>query len=578
MNWRSAQFPMRIEWNNQWMPDAQWPRTTIASNTPTEMITIAKPANLAKSGKKLVVATSQDGTLQAFAFNGDSVVSSDTTAFRDQRYADVSSLLATSHSVDSAVPVQIYRLGPSAGPIVGTASESNRIWSLHSQVLQRTTIDAAGSVLSYTQNALSLPAPAQIGPLISAQGIWIGDQVGLRLASSGSNLQWLSEQAWPENFAPMQLALCGDQDGDGVADLAIIGSSGSILLRKSSNTVFTTLATPATTQPQHFQMACSDFNRDGSGDAFVLGENGLGWIVSLNDGHLIAPVRTYRRTSKITVDTGTVIVTDNSPIALGDVNGDKYPDAVFFGDNVVYAIDSSGVPLTGFPAKLSKGLSQYGFGASPLLLDVDGNGSTEILASAPNGLLYAFTAKGSLLKDGWPRPVGDFRLSEYVQPMGVLLDDADSTNGFELYTTHRDVINGFNVQEALAPAGANWTQAYGGNERQSWFDASSLGAPGVIAAVNSISEFIVFPNPMRGDFAKVRFSLGAPATSVTLKLYDLGGKEVLVRKLGTGGQGRNQMEGIEIKQLGSDIYAACLEVVFANGKKKRAWDRVGRVK
>jgi len=579
MNWRSKQFPVRIEWNNQWMPDAQWPRTTLAINSPSQLITVNKPANLSKPGKKIVVAASQDGTLQAFAFNGDSVLTSDTTALRDERYPGVSSLLETTRSIDSAAQVAIYRLGPSAGPLVGTASESNRVWSLHLQQLERTTIDAAGSILAYTQNTLVLPASAKLGPLVTPQGIWIGDSLGLRLASAGTNLQWLTEQNWPQGFTPMQFALCGDQDGDGISDLAIVGSTGTVLLRNSSSGVFLPFAGPTNVAAQHFQMACTDFNRDGKGDAFVLGETGIGWILSLTDGHFIAPARTYRRTTKVTMDSITTqIVTDNSPIALGDVNGDRYPDAVFFGDNIVYAIDSSGVPLNGFPAKFNKGLTQYGFGESPLLVDVDGKGGTSILASAPNGLLYAFNAQGKLRTDGWPRPVGDFRLSEYVEPMGILLDDADTVAGLELFTTHRDLLNGFNMLGALATPGANWTQAYGGNERQNWFDAATLGEPGALAAVNSISEFIMFPNPVRGSVGKVRFTLGAPATSVTLRLYDLGGKEVLVRKLGTGGQGRNQVEDIDVKQLGSDIYAVCLEVVFANGKKKLAWDRIGRVK
>jgi len=47
---------------------------------------------------------------------------------------------------------------------------------------------------------------------------------------------------------------------------------------------------------------------------------------------------------------------------------------------------------------------------------------------------------------------------------------------------------------------------------------------------------------------------------------------------GPAGAGRNQLDQINVSHLGSDIYAVKLEIIFASGKKKQAWDRIGLVK
>jgi len=114
--------------------------------------------------------------------------------------------------------------------------------------------------------------------------------------------------------------------------------------------------------------------------------------------------------------------------------------------------------------------------------------------------------------------------------------------------------------------------------RQNWLDASVLGSTDSVTLVNSISDFILFPNPVKGGIAKMRFTLGAPASSATLSLFDLSGRKVFSKKLGAQGLGRNQIDGLDFSKLGSDLYAASLDVVFTSGVKKTAWDRIATVK
>ena len=111
-----------------------------------------------------------------------------------------------------------------------------------------------------------------------------------------------------------------------------------------------------------------------------------------------------------------------------------------------------------------------------------------------------------------------------------------------------------------------------------FFDASKLLEPEKKTVKDEITEFFMYPNPVRGGDAKARFEIGAPAKNATLEIYDITGYCVFQAKMNAPAQGRNQFENLDLKKLGSDVYTARLKVKFVSGKTKQKLYRIGVIR
>ena len=171
-----------------------------------------------------------------------------------------------------------------------------------------------------------------------------------------------------------------------------------------------------------------------------------------------------------------------------------------------------------------------------------------------------------------------------IQPMSIFVVDAvpgKKSAGPELYALHRNSLSAFRLRKAstdAASSAAAWTLPAGGNERTGFFDADRLGDVKKKEAKKEISEFFVFPNPVKDGKAKARFEIGAPAKTATFELYDITGLCVYKKKMSDLNAGRNQFENLDLKSLGSDVYTARLKVDFEGGKTKQKVFRVGIVR
>ncbi|MDR2580288.1 MAG: hypothetical protein LBC85_04760 [Fibromonadaceae bacterium] len=243
-----------------------------------------------------------------------------------------------------------------------------------------------------------------------------------------------------------------------------------------------------------------------------------------------------------------------------DINRDGFEEAIFLGNNRLYVVDSNGVPLPNFPVLLSNSEPFTHFGAKPVVVDIPKEGPL-ILIPVNNGLLLAVNKDGKLLRGEFPLAVGTFvyedTLTREKFPMLLYKHKHTSNDSIFLFAKHRDEIRAFYLRNATLLAKA---------------------PPEGSELKDEISEFFIFPNPIRGGRASIRFRILAPAQNAKLELFDITGLKVFTREISNPTHGSNQIEGLNFSNLGTDIYSARLSVKFESGKTVVKWVRVAVIR
>jgi len=240
-----------------------------------------------------------------------------------------------------------------------------------------------------------------------------------------------------------------------------------------------------------------------------------------------------------------------------DINNDGIKEAVFLGNNRLYVVDTNGVPLPNFPVLLSNGEPFSDFNSKPMAIDIDSCGLLEILIPVNNGLILGVNNKGKLLREEFPIAAGTFFYEDSTRAkFPMLLYKHIHKDSTFLFALHRDSISAF-----FLPGAKEFVSKSGNPEYR-----------------DEITEFFIFPNPVRKGKASMRFRILNKAASATLDIFDITGFRVFRHVTSEVNYGSNQIEGLDLSKLGSDVYSARLTVKFAGGAKKEKWVRIGVIR
>jgi M6 family metalloprotease-like protein len=244
-----------------------------------------------------------------------------------------------------------------------------------------------------------------------------------------------------------------------------------------------------------------DLDRDDSLDVIVIGGDGkvYAWDKGLN---LLSGFPINSGQNKL------------SAPALGDIDGDGYLEIVTGGKNKIFAYNFNGTTVDNFPIKLDNSETSDLISSSPVLADVDGDGTLDIILGTKERKVFAFNKYGEKIS-GFPLSTGGG-----VGSSSVFLNLDEDENSELLVASADGFVYAWELPFSYKKDNDFWSMEGFSSSHTNHFPSYLLPE---IPAFEFIPERLayVYPNPAR-DQAFIRYFLGKDA-EVRFKIYDLAG-------------------------------------------------------
>ena len=279
-----------------------------------------------------------------------------------------------------------------------------------------------------------------------------------------------------------------------------------------------------------------DLNRDGILDVVVVEAGGT--IYAWDKG--LSPLQ------------GFPIWLDNkicSQPALGDIDGDGYLEIVVASDNKIFAYNYSGTIADNFPIIVDRVDPVGWIKSSPILVDVDDDGISDIVIGTQQNKIYAFNKDGNAVF-GFP-----LSCAGPISSSGIMVDlDQDLVS--ELLVPANDgFVYAWKLPWDYNSENGHWPMQGHDPSHTNYFPIEDLPNLPAFAFLPEKKVFS-YPNPAK-DKATIRYFLGEDA-EVNIRIYDLAGD--LVEELDhTGVGGENNEKEWDCSRVASGIYLCRVE-------------------
>lgn len=210
--------------------------------------------------------------------------------------------------------------------------------------------------------------------------------------------------------------------------------------------------------------------------------------------------------------------------ALADLDGDGYLETVVpAGSSKIIGLRSNGSRVENWPLELDRGDSAVVSTSSPIVGDVDADGTLDVLAVGPDGNVFAWNAVSGELLSGFP-------LSSDPPAGSPWAGDADGDGDLDVLTagdSGRVMFYGLPRDEGAPPVGDFvWETEAGNAAGTGAYPDSLLGTePAPLEGLLDLDRTYCYPNPARRSNVVVRFFLDEPA-DVEIEILDVSGQEV----------------------------------------------------
>jgi M6 family metalloprotease-like protein len=361
--------------------------------------------------------------------------------------------------------------------------------------------------------------------------------------------------------------------------LAVLASDGKLFLINPDGTIAPGFPLQVGTGSLYTYAApvVADLDRDGNKEITCVASGGYDYQVTVVglDGELAHPQVKARSRAEI-----------RNPFlgtpCLSDVNGDGYLDIVLAAKNAIYAFDRNGILISNYPFEQESSYvtteiveiagslwlftfdNPFLFSSSPVIADINADGTLEIIIGAPQYGVRMFNSRTGKQDN----------LSPLATLSGVsttpLISDADRDGRIELAVGSDDgIFHVWKMPDALTPDPQSllpWGSYLKDSDHSGLYTDDQL--PEIPAPRSFIADkFYVYPNPAEKT-AIPRYTLGN-VTNATAKIQilDVSGLPLSELPLRANPMSDNESpQPINLTGIPSGIYLVRLEVNSDQGK------------
>lgn len=284
---------------------------------------------------------------------------------------------------------------------------------------------------------------------------------------------------------------------------AVLGTNGVLSTGKlAGDNVRTVTLTPDTPV---YGPVIADMNRDGARDAAVTLGNRLVMLMADSTTGALAV------SAEITL-----AHTPPGAPAVADMDRDGYPELIVTAGRQFLAFRANGVPVTGFPHTLPPGDAEETITTSPVIADLDTDGTPDIVFGTSDARLMAYDPAGNTV-DGYPVTLLGIPCGSPLFFRRSASGDASVAWGDTSGVLFTRTIDGTFADSSLV-----WPMWRGGAGL-----GASLANADILSALKTTAAFEVFcyPNPITGGSGTFRITPES-TTDCRITVFSAEGKRV----------------------------------------------------
>ncbi|UCF79164.1 MAG: T9SS type A sorting domain-containing protein, partial [Candidatus Eiseniibacteriota bacterium] len=263
-------------------------------------------------------------------------------------------------------------------------------------------------------------------------------------------------------------------------------------------------------------------------------------------------------------------------ISIGEVDKDGRLEVLASCGGKAYALNYNGTVLPFWPPRVPVRADGQGRAHAPLCLDLTGDDAGEYVGTISDGRLLALRSDASNVS-GWPLMAGS---SLGASPLAL---DIDGDGSVELVTL-RDVgvedslsgeIDVWELGATFTPSVA-WWPSYRRDAAHSGVVPDSLSLP-VAPAMGVVSELYAMPNPAKGSSVTLHYTLSEEVDRVSIEIYDLSGRLVHSAFPRAFAASDNNYT-VELRDFASGVYMFSIEATGGSGRSEKVFSKFAVLK